>query len=364
MLFRSVGADCLENGVGATIDTMKESVFNPRFTEKDFQKIKGELIELVSTLSKDSSDSILDELFGDYFAKPEQILAGLQNLTLNDVVNHYNNMIQNATSAFVVSAPFENNTALEKEVYSKINTPNMKFQKLMPAYTPIYNRFKENTISKVMVDTEERNQAQIDKTYSFKMSGNIQDEVKFELLNTILGGSPSSRLFQDLREKQKLAYRVSSSVQSFEDTGVLTLSILSTTDDKKENDIKYDNLQKSLDGFEAHARKLMNELVTQDELESAKMILKQKYARQIELPHSKTALLAMNLHQPYGVKRMDEYVKAIDTITAADIQMAARHIFLNKPIYSILASKDTVNNQLGYLQTLGTVVDNSSQAAA
>ncbi len=108
----------------------------------------------------------------------------------------------------------------------------------------------------------------------------------------------------------------------------------------------------------------MNEPVTQDELESAKMILKQKYARQIELPHSKTALLAMNLHQPYGVKRMDEYVKAIDTITAADIQMAARHIFLNKPIYSILASKDTVNNQLGYLQTLGTVVDNSSQAAA
>ncbi len=80
----------------------------------------------------------------------------------------------------------------------------MKFQKLMPAYTPIYNRFKENTISKVMVDTEERNQAQIDKTYSFKMSGNIQDEVKFELLNTILGGSPSSRLFQDLREKQNL----------------------------------------------------------------------------------------------------------------------------------------------------------------
>ena len=360
----TVGADCLENGVGATIDTMKESILNPRFTEKDFQKIKGELIELVSTLSKDSSDSILDELFGDYFAKPEQILAGLQNLTLNDVVNHYNNMIQNATSAFVVSAPFENNTALEKEVYSKINTPNMKFQKLMPAYTPIYNRFKENTISKVMVDTEERNQAQIDKTYSFKMSGNIQDEVKFELLNTILGGSPSSRLFQDLREKQKLAYRVSSSVQSFEDTGVLTLSILSTTDDKKENDIKYDNLQKSLDGFEAHARKLMNEPVTHDELESAKMILKQKYARQIELPHSKTALLAMNLHQPYGVKRMDEYVKAIDTITAADIQMAARHIFLNKPIYSILASKDTINNQLGYLQTLGTVVDNSSQAAA
>ncbi len=264
-------------------------------------------------------------------------------------------MMQNATSAFVVSAPFENNPNLKNEALSKINTPNMKFQKLLPAYTPVYNRFKENTVSKVLVDTEERNQAQIDKTYSFKMSGNIQDEVKFEILNTILGGSPSSRLFQDLREKQKLAYRVSSSVQSFEDTGVLTLSILSTTDDKKQNDIKYDNLQKSLKGFENHAKRLMTEPITEEELNSAKMILKQRYAKQTELPHSKTALLAMNLHQPYGVKRMDEYVKAIDSITPADVQAAACHIFANKPVYSILASKDTINNQMSYLKTLGEV---------
>lgn len=351
----TLGADCLEDGVPNAISTMKDALFNPRFTEEDFQKVKNDLIALVSSLNKDTSDNILDELFGDYFAKPEIILAGLQTLTLNDVIEHYNSMMQNSTSAFVVSAPFKNNQMLEKQVFSSVNTNGMKFQKLFPAYIPIYNRFQANTTSKVLVDTEERNQAQIDKTYSFKMSGNIQDEVKFELLNTILGGSPSSRLFQDLREQQKLAYRVSSSVQSFEDTGVLTLSILSTTDDKKQNDVKYDNLQKSLDGFEAHVQKLMNEPVSAEELESAKMLLKQKYARQTELPYSKTALLAMNINQPYGIKRMDEYVKAIDRMTPADIQAAARHVFLNKPVYAILASEDTINNQMPYLSTLGQV---------
>jgi len=352
----TLGANCLEGGVSKTIDTMKEALFAPRFTEQDFQKVKADLIAYFESLSKDASNNILDQLFGDYFAKPDQILAGLKTLTLEDVKSHYNNMIANSSSAFVISAPFEKNPNLENEVFAKINTPNMKFKQLLPAYTPIYNRFKENTVSKVVVDTEkERNQAQINKTYSFKMSGNIDDEVKFELLNTILGGSPSSRLFQDLREKQKLAYRVSSTVQSFEDTGVLTLSILSTTDDKKQNDIKYDNLQKSLVGFDAHTTKLMAEPVTEDELNSAKMILKQKYARQIELPASKTALLSMNLHQPYGVKRMDEYIKAIDKMTPADIQAAARHIFANKPLYSILASEDTIRNQAPYLETLGQV---------
>ena len=297
----------------------------------------------------------MDKLFGKYFAKPELILEGLKTATLKDVVKHYDDMLSNSTSAFVISAPFKSNPILKDEVLTKINSKGVEFKKLSPAYMPVYNKFQANQTSKILIDSEERNQAQIAKTYSFKMNGNIEDEVKFELLNTILGGTPSSRLFQDLREKQKLAYRVSSNVRSFEDTGILTMSILSTTDDKKQNDIKYDNLQKSLDGFASHSEKLLNELVSEEELNSAKKILKQNYARQTELPDSKTGILAMSLHQPYGIKRMDEYIKTIDKITPEDIQAAARHIFSNKPVYSILASKDTINNQLNYLNSLGEV---------
>lgn len=351
----TLAGDCLENGVGASIDTMKEALFAPNFSEAEFKKIKANLIEYFYSLSRDASNNILDQLFGSYFARPEQILAGLQTLTLNDVIAHYNNLISNSTSAFVISAPFSKNPNLKNEVYSKLYTPNFKFKELVPTYTPIYNNFRQNPVSKVVIDTEERNQAQINKTYSFKMSGNIEDEIKFELLNAILGGSPSSRLFQDLREKQKLAYRVSSEVRSFEDTGILTLSILSTTDDKKQGDIKYDNLQKSLQGFEAHTQKLMNEPVSAEELAGAKMMLKQAFARQTESPASKTDLLAMNINQPYGIKRIDEYVKAIDKMTPADIQAAARHVFSTKPLYTILASPDTVQNQQGYLNSLGAV---------
>ena len=206
------------------------------------------------------------------------------------------------------------------------------------------------------MDTEERNQAQIYKNYSFEISGNIEDEIKFELLNTVLGGSPNSRLFQDLREKEKLAYTTSSQIQSFENSGILTLNILSTTDDKKQNDIKYDNLQKCLDGFQKHTDSLMNEYVSDEELEAAKMKLKQQIARQMELPDVKTSLLSMNMTQPYGIKRIDEYVKAIDKITKQDIKDAAIHIFSNKPVYSILASPDTILNQAEYINNLGEVI--------
>ena len=131
---------------------------------------------------------------------------------------------------------------------------------------------------------------------------------------------------------------------------------MSTTDDKAQNDIKYDNLQKSLDGFDKQVQKLLNKPVTQEELDAAKMQLKQRIAKQTELPDSETDLLAMNMVLPYGIKRIDEYVKAIDSITIEDISEGARHIFKNKPTISILASPDTVANQQEYINSLGEVV--------
>jgi len=220
---------------------------------------------------------------------------------------------------------------------------------------PIFKQYRPGKNNRIFAQAQERNQAQILKTYSFKMSGNIEDEVKFELLNTILGGTSSSRLFSDLREKQKLAYAVSSQVQSFGDTGILTCQILTTTDNKEQNEISYDNVQKSLEGFKKHTELLKNEKVTTQELENAKKVLKQNIIAECELPYSETQLLAVNANLPYGIKRIDEYFKTIDKITVEDIQIAANHVFSNNSTISIVASEDTLKNQKKYLQDEGNL---------
>ncbi|MCD8024633.1 MAG: insulinase family protein [Candidatus Gastranaerophilales bacterium] len=346
-------ANCLYQNTEDAIRTLKEAIYSPRITQEDFDAAVNKIRTYCSSMNKDASTNLLARLYGKYFPSPKQILEGLETLTLDDVKKMYNNLIFNSSSNIVVSAPFEEHPELKSAVKNGMNTPNVQFKpyapKLMQSYIP-------NDKEVVLLDTEERNQAQIYKNYSFEISGNIEDEIKFELLNTILGGNPSSRLFQDLREKQKLAYTVSSQIQSFENSGILTMRILSTTDDKKQNDIKYDNLQKSLDGFEEHTNRLMNEYVTDEELEAAKMQLKQDIAAQMELPYSAVSLLSMNMTQPGGIKRIDEYVNTIDKITKQDIKDAANHIFKNKPVYSILASEDTVNNQMSYINSLGEVL--------
>ena len=347
-----VNADCMSGDLDETMKLMSEVIYSPNFSQKDFEQAREKIKNYFSSIEKDGSNNMLVELYPGYFASPKEILDGLNNMTINDVIKHYSDMINMASSKYVVSAPFSKNPTLKQTAMVNASSSPVIYKDFTPKFSNVY---KPNPATKVVVDTAELNQAQIYKTYSFKMSGNIRDEVKFELVNEILGGSPASRLFQELREKQKLAYRVSSQVQSFEDTGIITLFITSTTDDKAQNDIKYDNLQKSLEGFDEQTAKMVNEPVGQEELDAAKMQLKQRIAKQMELPSSETDLISINMTLPYGIRRIDEYVKAIDEVTVEDITKAAKHMFSNNPTISILASPDTIKNQEQYISTLGEV---------
>ena len=69
------------------------------------------------------------------------------------------------------------------------------------------------------------NQAEIIQAYKFRINENIKDLVTIALLDTILGGNPSSRLFNDLREQKKLAYQVKSSFETSNNQGILLLRI-------------------------------------------------------------------------------------------------------------------------------------------
>ena len=163
----------------------------------EVQEVVNAVIAHFESVDKDGSDNMLVQLYPGYFGSPKEILKGLESMTINDVIKHYNDMINSASSNYVVTAPFDKNPNLKNVALSNVSTSPVKYKNYSPKLSNVY---KPNKTSRVVVDTAELNQAQIYKTYSFKMSGNIKDEVKFELLNEILGGSPASRLFQELRD--------------------------------------------------------------------------------------------------------------------------------------------------------------------
>ncbi len=347
-----INADCLVYNADKTLSILDELMYHPNLTEQDFNKAKQYVKDMLRNSEKDASSNLLDDMLPDYFPNSAKMLKTIDELTLSDVKEFYQELIKNGSSTFVATAPFLRFPDLKNSIINAQSSSNISFKDATPKLAPL---FKETPETVVVLDTDELNQAQIYKSYRFPLSGNISDEAKFEILNTILGGSPNSRLFSDLREKQNLAYSVSSTIQSFENSGILTLKIQTTTDHKDQGVTSYDNVQKSLDGFQKHTDKLCNEYISDDELEAAKMKLKQSVIGQTQNPYLENDLLALNISEPYGLKRIDKYIDAINNVTKEDIKQAANFVFSRKPTISILASKDTINSQMDYLKKLGRI---------
>lgn len=347
-----INADCLVYNADKTLSILDELMYHPNLTEQDFNKAKQYVKDMLRNSEKDASSNLLDDMLPDYFPNSAKMLKTIDELTLSDVKEFYQELIKNGSSTFVATAPFLRFPDLKNSIINAQSSSNISFKDATPKLAPL---FKETSETVVVLDTDELNQAQIYKSYRFPLSGNISDEAKFEILNTILGGSPNSRLFSDLREKQNLAYSVSSTIQSFENSGILTLKIQTTTDHKDQGVTSYDNVQKSLDGFQKHTDKLCNEYISDDELEAAKMKLKQSVIGQTQNPYLENDLLALNISEPYGLKRIDKYIDAINNVTKEDIKQAANFVFSRKPTISILASKDTINSQMDYLKKLGRI---------
>ena len=181
---------------------------------------------------------------------------------------------------------------------------------------------------------------------------NIKDTAAIRLLNIILGGNPSSRLFTDLREQEKLAYQVKSSYSSQDDIGILSLKIGTTTDNKETGEKHFDNIKKSIDGFNKHIEKIKNEKVSEEELKNAKLYLKNNILNNNHSSISKASNLLKSANTPYSIHKTNLLLEEVDKISVDDIYNAANYIFSNRPTYSILATKDTLNANKDYFKSL------------
>jgi zinc protease len=336
--------------------TAKEVILNPRLTQKDLVFAKTLLREKIQNIPATSKDGLLQEMFKGQFygATHEDILENLDNIELSDVQGLYRYIMNNAQGQLVISAPFSKTPEFKDILFNELSSD---FQNLKPSSPKLFNGYLPVTDKNVVIRKHNKSQAEIQMGYKFKTSDNLKDSIIFELLNTILGGTPSSRLFSDLREKQKLAYQVNSKLGYFDNSGIMSLYIKTTTDDTQNGVTSYENVQKSINGFNNHIQKLMNENVSQEELESAKLTFKNKILNYSELTSDKNETLLLGLKSFYGISQDNQALQVIDTITVEDIKAAAKYIFNTNPTISIVATENTIENNKNYLSSLGSLVN-------
>ncbi len=349
---RTIGANMefASEDTAKALDLMKEVIENPRFTIEEFKHAKAFVTDAIMISNKSAADKLNEELFKDEPTgmNKEQVLQSIDEATFDDVKELYKQIMTNAQASIVMSAPFEKNSKLQNTLFEKMNTFD-NFQKFNMS---LRNNFKPIEKTKVLTDDDATNQAKIIEAFTYKYSGNMQDALTLKLMNTILGDGATSRLFQDLREQRKLAYSVRSSLDHVGNTGMVKLSIGTTTENVDTGEISYDNVQKAIDGFNENVERMKNEKVSEEELESAKLSLKNDMLNAAEHPIGRSELLNDGLYSFYGLTNINQKFAMIDNITADDIQNVAKNVFGGKPVYSILATQNTLDNNKEYFKSL------------
>jgi predicted Zn-dependent peptidase len=130
------------------------------------------------------------------------------------------------------------------------------------------------------------------------------------LLNDIIGGSMSSRLFQEVRERQGLVYSIHSGVQAFSDTG--NLYVYAATDAP--------NFSKVLKSTLKELRDLKKNGVTAEELGRAKDHLKGSLMLSLESTSSRMNRLAKHEMHLGSFLTMDAMLAAIDGVRHEEVQ--------------------------------------------
>jgi len=141
------------------------------------------------------------------------------------------------------------------------------------------------------------------------------------LLNTILGGSMSSRLFQEIREERGLAYSVYSGLQCYADTGYQMVYLATAPEQARE----------ALDVVMQEVRKIRREGVSADELREAKEHLKGSLMLGLESSSSRMSNLARQQICFDRLKTLDEIAAEIDKVQVADVQALSEELFGDRP---------------------------------
>jgi predicted Zn-dependent peptidase len=145
------------------------------------------------------------------------------------------------------------------------------------------------------------------------------DDRRFALrvLDTILGGSTSSRLFQEVREKRGLAYAVYSYASHYADTGQVALYV----------GTRPDNVGEALEVIGTELRRLHEDGVSEEELERARDNVKGRTVLSMESTLTRMNRLGSSVLMDVPLLTIDEVLAAFDAVTLDDVNTIAQEFW-------------------------------------
>ena len=304
----------LADHVPIAMDVLADLVLNPIFALPDIERERGVILEEIK-IDEDNPDVLVHELFTQSFWKGHPLgkpILGttetVRSLGQNQLFSYHNDRFHGGNMVFSAAGN------LDHDDFTAAVTA--KFAPLLAGTPPDELSAPEPSARIVLRNKRSLEQVQICLGVP---SPPITDENRYTtlILNTVLGGGMSSRLFQTIREERGLAYSVYSDLSPYRDTGNLCV-YAGTSADKA--------LQ-VVDLILAELRSIKQTPISDEELKRAKDQLKGNILLGLESSSSRMANLArqeMYFRQFFST---DEIIARIDDVTAEQIQAMAQRLF-------------------------------------
>jgi len=305
----------LDEHLPLAIDILSDIVRNPAFSPDDIEREKKVVLEEIKMV-EDTPDDLVHELFTQGFWENHPL--GRPILGTKETVESFNADLLRDYFRGVYTAKNLIVAAVGNLEHDRVRElVEAKFGSLAEAGEAALDEAPQ-VVPKILVRNKELEQSHVCLGVG-SYPQNHDDRYASYVLNTLLGGSMSSRLFQNVREKRGLAYAVFSGLSAYRDAGSFTIYAGCSNEAVGE----------VIDLCVEELRGVKNAPVADSELQRSKDHLKGSLMLSLENTASRMSHLARQeiyFDRQFG---LDETLQGIEVVTTADVQRVAADLFRN-----------------------------------
>jgi predicted Zn-dependent peptidase len=304
----------LAEHVPIALDVLADLVLNPVFAAPEIERERGVILEEIK-IDEDNPDLLVHELFMQAFWKDHPLgwpILGtaktVGRLDQQSLFDYHGDRFHGGNMIFAAAGNLDHDRFTEEVA--------RKFSTLAAGATLHELPAPESSARIVLRNKKSLEQVQICLGVP---APKITDENRYVtlILNTVLGGGMSSRLFQTIREERGMAYSIYSDLSPYRDTGIL--SVFAGTSVGKGLEV--------VDLILAEFRKLKQELLSEEELTRAKDQVRGNILLGLESSNARMANLARQEMYFHEFISVEEIIARIGEVNATQVQEMAQHLF-------------------------------------
>lgn len=318
-------AKVLDENVNLAIDVLCDMFFNSRFDPAEIEKEKNVVLEEIK-MYQDSPDDLIHDLFSQYIWNNHPLgksvlgaADSVKELNREKIRYYLDNFYTPDKIVLAVAGKIEPEEVLNRiSVFGDFQRQRKKNNQDLPIADTVRKSIKKDTEQMHLI---------------IGVPGLGQDDediFALHIINSILGGGLSSRLFQEIREQRGLAYSVYSYHSTYIDSGLFAV-YAGTSPNNTEEVIKC---------IINEINKIKAEGILEEDLEKTKAQIKGNLYLGLESVSSRMSRLGKTELSFGRVKTAEEAVEELEKVTVEDVKRLMERLWIKDKISVLTLGQD------------------------